>query len=199
MRIRFFPSAAHLRRWLERHHAAATELWVGFYKRHTGRPSITWPELVDQVLCFGWIDGIRRSLDADRYAIRITPRKRGSGWSAVNLRRVKRLTQQGLMAPAGLAAHAGRDRTRAGYSYEERPAGLTGAYARTLKANAAAYAFFRAQAPWYRRTVSFWVTSAKREETRLRRLAHLIEASARGRRVGVLERPTRATRRAAPP
>jgi uncharacterized protein YdeI (YjbR/CyaY-like superfamily) len=195
----FFPSPAALRRWLERHHATAAELWVGFHKRHTGQPSITWPELVDQVLCFGWIDGVRKRLDENRYVIRITPRKRGSSWSAVNVRRVKQLTTLGLMAPPGLAAFRRRDRTKASYSYEERPATLGGAYARRLKASPGAYAFFQAQAPWYRRTVSFWVMSAKREETRERRLAQLIEDSAAGRRVGILARPTAPPRRAARP
>ena len=199
MRTRFFASSDALRRWLQRHHATAAELWVGFHKRHTSRPSITWPELVDQVLCFGWIDGIRKSLDADRYAIRITPRKPTSSWSAVNLRRVKHLTKLGLMAPAGLAAHARRDPKKAGYSYEERPAGLKGAYARTLKANANADAFFQAQPPGYRRTVSFWVMSAKREDTRLRRLARLITDCAAGRRVGILARPTARSSRATRP
>ncbi len=195
----FFPSAAALRRWLERHHATTRELWVGVHKRHTLRPSITWPQLVDQVLCFGWIDGVRKRLDEDRYAIRITPRKPGSSWSAVNLRRIKQLTRLGLMAPAGLAAFRKRDRKKAGYSYEERPAGLTGTYARALKANASAWTFFRAQPPWYRRTVSFWIMSAKREETRLRRLAQLIKDSAGGRRVGMLARPAPAAHRATPP
>jgi uncharacterized protein YdeI (YjbR/CyaY-like superfamily) len=199
VRPTFFPSPSALRRWLQTHHRTAAELWVGFHKRHTARPSITWPQLVDQVLCFGWIDGVRKRLDEDRYVIRITPRKPGSSWSAVNLRRVQQLTKLGLMTATGLTAFRNRDRRKTGYSYEERPQRLTGPYARALRANAKAYEFFRAQAPWYQRTVSFWVLSAKREETRHKRLAGLIEASAAGRRVGILERPTPATRRATPP
>jgi uncharacterized protein YdeI (YjbR/CyaY-like superfamily) len=199
VRPTFFPSPAALRRWLQTHHRTATELWVGFHKRHTSRPSITWPQLVDQVLCFGWIDGIRKRLDEDRYIIRITPRKPGSSWSAVNLRRVNQLAKLGLMAPAGLDAFRKRDRKKVGYSYEERPAGLNGSYAKALKANARAYDFFRRQPPGYRRTVSFWVLSAKREETRLRRLAQLIKDCAAGRRVGILARPTSRAARATPP
>jgi uncharacterized protein YdeI (YjbR/CyaY-like superfamily) len=197
--VTFFSSAAALRKWLRSHHRSASELVVGIHKRHTGKPSLTWPELVDQVLCFGWIDGVRRRLDEDSYTIRITPRKAGSSWSAVNVRRVQELTRKGLMARAGLAAFRTRDRKKAGYSYEDRPKSLGRTYARALKSNAKAHAFFRAQPPWYQRTVSFWVMSAKRDETRLRRLNQLIRDCAAGRRVGILQRPTPERRRATPP
>jgi uncharacterized protein YdeI (YjbR/CyaY-like superfamily) len=184
----FFATPAEFRAWLEEHHESATELLVGFYKRASGRASITWPESVDQALCFGWIDGVRRSLGEDAYTIRFTPRKPRSNWSAINVKRMNELIGDGLVRPAGLAAFERRsdDRT-AIYSYEQRKsAQLPGEYEARLRANAAAAEFFDAQPPWYRRTATHWVISAKREATRERRLAQLIEDSASGRRIGPL-------------
>ena len=190
MRPRFFATPAAWRAWLEEHHASADELWVGFYKRSTGRPSITWPESVDQALCFGWIDGVRKRLDDDRYAIRFTPRRKGSVWSSVNLARVEELTRLGEMRPAGLAAHGARRADKSGiYAYEQRQgAELTPAMAKRFKADREAWAFFQRQPAWYRRTATWWVVSAKREETRERRLATLIADSAAGRPIKQLDR-----------
>ncbi len=185
MKPRFFPSPERWRAWLAKHHATAPELWVGFYKKASGRPSITWPEAVDQALCFGWIDGVRKSLDESRYVIRFTRRRRGSIWSRVNLRRVEQLTRLGLMHSAGLTAHEARDPAKStAYSFEQRQhATLPEPMERQLKRNRAAWKFFQAQPPWYRRTVSWWIISAKKEETRQRRLATLIEDCAKGRTI----------------
>jgi uncharacterized protein YdeI (YjbR/CyaY-like superfamily) len=189
----FFATPAAWRAWLARHHATAAELWVGFYKRGSGRPSITWPESVDQALCYGWIDGVRRSLGQESYAIRFTPRRPGSTWSKVNVQRVGELEALGLMQPAGLAAHSARTAAKSGiYAYEQRDqARLTPEQERAFKRNRKAWTYFRAEAPWYRRTATYWVVSAKREDTRARRLATLIADSAAGRRIGHLDRPAR--------
>jgi uncharacterized protein YdeI (YjbR/CyaY-like superfamily) len=186
----FFPSPSDWRAWLEEHHAEAQELWVGLYKRDSGRPSITWPEAVDGALCFGWIDGVRKSVDYISYKIRFTPRKFGSVWSAVNVRRATDLSARGLMRPAGLSAFQKREGNRTEIcSYEQRKAAkLRGAYVKKLRANSAAWKFFQSQPPWYQRICSFWVISAKREETRLSRLASLIEYSERQRTVPPLSR-----------
>lgn len=187
---RFFAGPAAFRAWLERHHRTASELLVGFHKRHTGRPSLTWPESVDEALCFGWIDGVRRRRDAATYTIRFAPRKRGSIWSVVNLRRARALVKAGRMRPAGLRVFEERDRKKSGlYSFEQRrKVRLPPRYARLLHANPKAWDFFQSRAPWYRHTASFWIISAKREETRLRRLGQLIACSVRGRLVGPLDR-----------
>jgi uncharacterized protein YdeI (YjbR/CyaY-like superfamily) len=189
----FFATPARFRAWLERNHDRKPELLVGYYKKGTGRPSITWPESVDEALCFGWIDGIRRSLGEEAYTIRFTPRRPTSIWSAVNVARVAELTRLGRMTSAGERAFALRTPERTGVYAFERRAGavLAPADEATLRANQKAAAFFDAQPPGYRGTVLHWVTSAKREETRQRRLAQLIADCAAGRRVGVLERPTR--------
>jgi len=186
----FFATPAAWRRWLERHHATAKELWVGFWKRATGKPSITWPESVDEALCFGWIDGLRRSHDADSYVIRFSPRRPDSIWSQVNIRKVAVLKRQGRMRPPGLEAFTGRDLKKARlYSFEQRrTAKLSGTYLKAFKANAAAWHYFQTRPPWYRRTASFWVMDAKKEETRQKRLAALIADSARGRDIGPLAR-----------
>jgi uncharacterized protein YdeI (YjbR/CyaY-like superfamily) len=189
----FFATPADWRAWLEEHHDTERELLVGFRKRGSGRASITWPESVDEALCFGWIDGVRRRLDDDSYTIRFTPRRARSTWSAVNVARVKELEAEGRMHPAGLAAFARRsdDRT-AIYSYEQRrTAELGEAYEAELRADPAAWAYFAAQPPSYRRAAAHWVTSAKREETRRRRLAQLVADSAQGRPIGPLTRPPR--------
>jgi uncharacterized protein YdeI (YjbR/CyaY-like superfamily) len=188
-RAKFFATPALFRAWLEKHHATASELLVGFYKKSSGKPSITWPESVDEALCFGWIDGIRRSLGAEAYTIRFTPRKPTSIWSAINVARVKELTAAGRMAPAGLAAHALRTAARTGiYAYERAALTLSPAHEAKLRANKKAAAFFDAQAAWYRRNVIYWITSAKREETRASRLAELIADSAAGQRIKHLRR-----------
>jgi uncharacterized protein YdeI (YjbR/CyaY-like superfamily) len=190
----FFPTPAAWRAWLEKHHAEAEEIWVGFYKRASGRASITWPEAVDGALCFGWIDGLRKGLDIVSYKIRFTPRKPRSIWSAINLRRATELSTLGLMHAAGLAAFQKRDRKRSGiYSYEQRKAAkLPPAYEKEFRANSGAWKFFQAGAPWYRRTATCWVISAKREETRRKRLASLIEDSANQRTIPALTRPPKA-------
>lgn len=187
MKPTFFPTPADWRRWLERHHANATELWVGFHKRHSGKPSITWPQSVDEALCFGWIDGIRKRLNGTSYVIRFTPRNPDSTWSLVNLRRVKALTRKRRMRAAGLKVFRARRVEKSGiYSFESRPQKLSPRYVRLLRANRAAWTYYRGRAPWYQRTVNFWILSAKREETRLKRLALLIMDSAAGRDIALL-------------
>lgn len=184
----FFASAEEFREWLREHHETATELLVGYHKVATGIPSMTWAESVDEALCAGWIDGIRRRIDDDRYCIRFTPRRPNSSWSNVNVRRVAELTAAGCMLPAGKAAFEAWQRRsggQTGYSYEDRDnVQLDRAASRAFRANKAAWEFFQAQPPGYRRTATFWVTSAKKPETRARRLATLIEDSAAGRRLG---------------
>jgi uncharacterized protein YdeI (YjbR/CyaY-like superfamily) len=178
----FFKTPLDLRKWFAKHHAAKRELLIGFYKKDSGKPSITWPESVDEALSVGWIDGIRRRIDEDSYSIRFTPRKATSTWSAVNIRRVAALTKEGRMVPAGLAAFAQRKEYRSGiYSYEQRPQELPEPYASTFKKNKRAWAFFQAQPPGYRKMLTWFVISAKQEETRLKRLATLISQSANGR------------------
>jgi uncharacterized protein YdeI (YjbR/CyaY-like superfamily) len=189
MTATFFPTPDDFRRWLVEHHDRADELWVGYYKKATGKPSMTWPESVDQALCFGWIDGIRKSIDQEAYKIRFTPRRARSHWSLVNLERVAALIEEGRMAPAGLAAYEARDPGRAGqYSFEREEARLTSGQLREFKSHPEAWAFWRAQPPGYRRQTTWWVVSAKREETRARRLSRLIEDSASGLRIRELRR-----------
>ena len=184
VRATFFATPKDLRAWLRKHHATASELWVGFYKKHTGRPSITWPESVDEALCVGWIDGIRKTIDHESYQIRFTPRRRGSTWSAVNIGRVAALTNEKRMQPGRLAAFAARVENKSGiYAYEQRSENLPEPYAGLLRKNKAAWKFFAAQPPSYRKTIGWWVTSAKQEETRRRRLEKLIAASAKGHRL----------------
>ncbi len=179
----FFPTPADWCAWLEAHHDQEQELLVGFYKKGSGQPSITWPESVDEALCFGWIDGVRRSIDEDSYSIRFTPRKAKSIWSTVNIGRVKELTEQGRMHPAGLRAFAARtDDNSAIYAYEQRQTPTLEAEEEAqLRADQAAWAFFQAQPAGYRRITLWWVVSAKRPETRQKRLATLIADSAQGR------------------
>jgi uncharacterized protein YdeI (YjbR/CyaY-like superfamily) len=190
---RFFAIADDFRAWLEKHHASATELVVGFHKTHTGRASMTWTESVREALCYGWIDGIRRSLGDDSYTIRFTPRKPGSNWSLRNVRHVEELIREGRMAPAGMAAFEARTPNRTGvYSFEQRDsARLEAAQEKQFRANSGAWEFFESQPPSYRKTAVYWVVSAKREETRSRRLVQLIEDSAAGRRLAQLTPPGR--------
>jgi uncharacterized protein YdeI (YjbR/CyaY-like superfamily) len=178
----FFPSPDAFRAWLREHHQGATELQVGFHKKHTGKPSMTWPESVAEALCYGWIDGIRRTIDEERYVIRFTPRRKGSVWSAINVRLVAELEAAGRMTAAGRAAFDARPKTK-GYSYERRDAALDAKRAATFRKNRAAWKFFDAQPPGYKRTLSWWVMSAKREEVRDRRLARLMQVSAEGKRM----------------
>jgi uncharacterized protein YdeI (YjbR/CyaY-like superfamily) len=192
----FFATPADFRAWLERNHETTLELLVGFYKKGSGRPSITWPESVDEALCFGWIDGVRRTIDDESYSIRFTPRRARSVWSNVNVNRVAELTKLGRMHPTGLRAFEARDPKRSGiYAYEgprrQELEKLSAAYEKKLKTNPKAWAFFQSQAPFYQRAISRWVMSAKKEETQLSRLARLIDDSAHGRRVGILERPAK--------
>jgi uncharacterized protein YdeI (YjbR/CyaY-like superfamily) len=189
--MHFFETPAEWRAWLAEHHETETEVEVGFRKRATGLPSMTWSEAVDEALCFGWIDGVRHSVDETSYRNRFTPRRPGSSWSRVNIAKVEALTEQGRMQPAGVAAFEARTDARSGvYSFEqERPAELAAEYEATLRADPAAWADFEARPPSYRRQVAHWIMSARREETRERRLAKLIESSAQGRPVPPLARP----------
>ena len=176
MKLRFFRTPADFRKWLEKHHGSNRELWVGYYKTSSGKASMTWPESVDEALCFGWIDGLRKSVDASSYSIRFTPRRPASIWSAVNVKRVQELTGQGRMRPAGVQAFAKKKENRSGiYSYEQRSATLVEPYASRLKKNRAAWDFFRAQPPGYQKAMNWWVVSAKREATRRKRLKQLTE------------------------
>jgi uncharacterized protein YdeI (YjbR/CyaY-like superfamily) len=193
MKVKFFRTASDFRKWLAAHHDSETELWVGFYKKDSGKPSINWPQSVDEALCFGWIDGIRKNIDEVSYKIRFTPRKQQSTWSAVNIKRAQELNEQGLMHEAGLKAFAARQENRSGiYSYEQRSPELPAQYEKALKKNTAAWKFFQAQPPSYRKAVNWWVVSAKQEETRLKRLGKLIDDSAEGRRIPQF-RPTKKT------
>jgi uncharacterized protein YdeI (YjbR/CyaY-like superfamily) len=186
----FFESPDQLRDWLDANHAIADELFVGAWKNSTGRPSLTWEQIVEEALCYGWIDGIRRSVPDDGWVIRLTPRRKGSNWSAINVAKVAELRAAGRMRPAGEAAFAARRRDRTGvYSFEQqRQAAFSPDQERSFRANAPAWEWFSAQSPSYRRTATFWVVSAKREETRARRLAQLIEDSAAGRDLRAIAR-----------
>jgi uncharacterized protein YdeI (YjbR/CyaY-like superfamily) len=180
----FFQTPADFRNWLGKNHATATELWVGFYTKDSGKPSITWPESVGQALCFGWIDGIRKRVDEISYQIRFTPWRRGSIWSAINIKRAKELVRQKQMRPTGLKAFAARIENKSGvYSYEQRKTDLEEPYAKLLKKNKAASNFFEKQPPSYRKMIGWWIVSAKKEETRIARLAKLISESAQGKRL----------------
>jgi uncharacterized protein YdeI (YjbR/CyaY-like superfamily) len=188
----FFATPADFRAWLEENHETSTELLVGFHKKGSGKPSITWPESVDEALCFGWIDGVRRSHGEDSYTIRFTPRKRRSIWSAANVKRAQELIELGLMRPAGREAFEARTERRVGvYSYEQArdAARFDAEQEQEFRSNPAAWEWFARQPPYYRRAATWWVVSAKREETRRRRLATLIEDSAHGRTIGPLTRP----------
>ena len=191
MTISYFRTPADLRKWLAEHHTTEKELWVGFYKKGSGKPSITWPESVDEALCVGWIDGIRKTVDEERYKIRFTPRKRMSIWSAVNIKRAGQLIDQGLMQPAGLEAFKARRENKSGiYSYEQRTADIPEPYLSRFKKHKAAWKFFESQPAGYRKQMSWWVVSAKRAETREKRLAILITDSAANRRIATLRTST---------
>jgi uncharacterized protein YdeI (YjbR/CyaY-like superfamily) len=185
-KVHYFADAAALRAWFARHGATEDELIVGYYKKHTGKPSPTWSASVDEALCFGWIDGIRRSVDADRYTNRFTPRRKGSHWSRVNIDKVEALIAAGRMAPAGMAAYQLRNASRtARASYENRPRAFPPEHEAAFKAHPTAWEWFQAQPPGYRRTAVWFVVSAARPETQARRLQRVIEASAaRQRTIG---------------
>ncbi len=190
MKPKFFATPAAFRAWLDANHEIAGELLVGFYKRGSGKPNMTWPESVDEALCFGWIDGVRRSIDEDCYSIRFTPRKPRSRWSDVNIRRAHELVELGLLRAAGARAFAQRDENAAKYSYEQRKAAEFDAETiAAFRQNTRAWDFFQAQPPSYRRTVTFWALSAKKDETRRSRLATLIADSTKGELVKPLRRP----------
>ena len=187
----FFDSPDSFRSWLEEHHLQATVLWVGYYKKHTGKPTLTWPESVDQALCFGWIDGLRRSIDADRYRIRFTPRKPDSIWSEVNQKRYAALLSEGLIKPAGKAAFARKKEEKSGvYSFEQHPGSLTlpPAYEALFKKEKKAWTCFQQLPPSVKKPTIWWVISAKQESTRMRRLQELIRCSAEGKKIKSLRR-----------
>ena len=182
-----FRTPAAFRAWLAKHHSTATHLVVHIAKAHVAHEGLTYAEALDEALCFGWIDGVRRSLGADGYSIRFSPRKPRSIWSRINVSHVTRLIREKRMQPAGLAAYRARDAKRTGiYSFEQKPVRLTPSFEKQLRANPRAWANFQLQPPCYRRTSSFWVMSAKREDTRARRLATLIACSAKGERIPLL-------------
>ena len=184
---KFFKTAAAFRKWLEQHHKSETELWLGFHKKGAGKPSITYPEALDEALCFGWIDGVRKSVDQDSYKQRFSPRKPTSIWSNINVGHVKRLQKQGRMQPAGLEAYARKDPKRTGiYSFENRPRELSPEYEKRFRTNKTAWTFFEKQPAYFKRLMIFRIMSGKKEETRLRRLDQLIESSAKGERYGGL-------------
>jgi uncharacterized protein YdeI (YjbR/CyaY-like superfamily) len=181
---KFFKSGAEFRRWLDKHHAKTGELLLGFHKTSSGKAGLTYQQALDEALCHGWIDGVRTNIDANRYSIRFTPRKPRSHWSRVNIERAAALKAAGLMHPAGIDAYERRDESRTiNYSYEFREAKLGPEYEKRFKANASAWIFFTSQAPSYQRQAKFWVTSAKQEATRDRRLEILIADSAAARRL----------------
>jgi uncharacterized protein YdeI (YjbR/CyaY-like superfamily) len=180
----FFETPAAFRQWLRKHHQTAADVWVGYYKKASGHRSISYPESLDEALCFGWIDGIRKSIDGERYMNRFTPRRPGSNWSLVNVRKVKALIAAGRMQPAGLAAYEARDANKTGvYSSENRPLSLTPELEAMFRKQAAAWRFWEAQPPGYRRMMVWFVMSAKRDDTRERRLERLIAECAAGRRI----------------
>ena len=183
--VRFFATPGELRDWFDANHETADELWLGYYRKSTGRPSVDWSQAVDEALCVGWIDGVRRSVDETSFVQRFTPRRKGSTWSAINVAKVAALTEEGRMRPAGLAAFEARsDANTAIYSYEQPEAAFTPEEEARFQADASAWAAWEARPPSYRRAVTHWVTSAKQAATRARRLDTLISDSAAGRKVG---------------
>jgi uncharacterized protein YdeI (YjbR/CyaY-like superfamily) len=188
----FFTTPDQLRAWFDAHHETESELWLGYYKKHTGRSALAWSDAVDEALCVGWIDGLLRRIDDETHMQRFTPRKQGSHWSNINVAKVAVLVEQGRMRPAGLAAFAARSDARTGQASFERaqPAQFTPEQEQALRANPAAWDWFSSAAPSYRRTATHWVVSAKREETRARRLVQLIECSAEGRKLPQFISPT---------
>jgi uncharacterized protein YdeI (YjbR/CyaY-like superfamily) len=188
----FFSRQAELRKWFEKNHDKTKELLVGFYKTKTGKESITWPQSVDEALCFGWIDGIRKSIDAESYVIRFTPRKPGSIWSAINIQKVEELSKKGLMHPAGIEAFNKRDEKKSKvYSFEQKNIQLDKNFEKLFKQNKKAWKFFQCQPPSYQRPAIWWIMSAKQEATKQKRLETLIEDSEEGERIKLLRRTTK--------
>ena len=188
--VRFFERPDQLRDWFDANHETADELWLGYHKKATGRPTISWSEAVDEALCVGWIDSVRYSLDDERSAQRFTPRRKGSIWSAINVRKVGELTEQGRMRHAGLAAFEARSPEKTAiYSYERAAAAFTGDETTAIKANEAAWADWERRPPSYRKAITHWISSAKQPATRARRLDALIAASAAGEPVGPMRGP----------
>lgn len=181
----FFPTPKAFREWLRTNHSSTSEQWIGFYRKATGRPSITWPESVDEALCVGWIDGLRKTIDAESYQIRFTPRKAKSNWSAINIGRVKELTKLGRMQPAGLKAFERRTEDKSGiYSYENRKsAKLSAADEKQFRSRSKAWDFFQKLPTAYRQTLIWWIVTAKKKDTHRQRLEKLITASEAGRRL----------------
>ena len=183
MKPKFFSTQKDFRQWLEAHHERETELLVGFYKVGSGKPSMNWSESVDQALCYGWIDGVRRSLDAESYAIRFTPRKSKSIWSAVNIKKVAELSAKGAMRPAGVAAFEKRTEAKSGiYSYENELKQFSDEFEMQFKEREKAWQFFEKQANWYKKQMVNWVMTAKQQATREKRLEKLITESENGKR-----------------
>lgn len=184
MEPKFFPTQTDFRKWLEENYDKETELFVGFYKVGSGKPSVSWSQSVDEALCFGWIDGVRRSIDGESYCIRFTPRKAKSVWSAVNIAKIAELTEQNLMKPAGIAAFANREESKSKiYAYENEPVELSADFERRFRANKKAWEFFEKQANWYRKQMIYWVMSAKQEAARQNRLERLISTSENEKRL----------------
>jgi uncharacterized protein YdeI (YjbR/CyaY-like superfamily) len=182
-KAKFFKTPANFREWLQKNHGSKKELLVGFYRKGSGKKSITWPESVEQALCFGWIDGIRKSIDEESYSIRFTPRKAGSNWSAVNLDKIKLLKKKKLLQPAGEKIFNERKSSKNQYSYEKKPVKLNVIYEKRFKENERAWKWFSAMPTYYRKTAIHWVMSAKKEETREKRLNTLIADSEHGRKI----------------
>lgn len=184
----FFSNQLKFREWLKKNHAKKTELLVGFYKVTSGKESITWPQSVDEALCYGWIDGIRKSIDEERYTIRFTPRRPGSNWSAVNIKKMEELKKKGLMQAPGIEAFKHRKEDKSAiYTYEKEPVLLDKAFEKKFKANKAAWNYFQSKAPSYRKTAIGWVMQAKQEITRIKRLESLIRDSEAGKKIKSLD------------
>jgi uncharacterized protein YdeI (YjbR/CyaY-like superfamily) len=191
-RVTHFVNGQAFRAWLANNHASAGELWVGFYKKSVKKQGTSYAEALDEALCYGWIDGVRYAVDEVSYTIRFSPRRTKSIWSLINVRHVERLKQLGKMTAPGLKAYEAREQHRTGiYAFEQKRPGLTARHKKVFRANAAAWKFFSAQAPWYQRVTGHWVGSAKQEETQQRRLAQLIAHSAAGKRIDRLNPKSR--------
>jgi len=187
--VKFFKTKAELRKWFEKNHEKLDEQWIGFWKKGSGKPSVTWPEVVDVALCFGWIDGIVKTIDADSYRQRLTPRRPRSIWSAINIKRVGDLIESGEMTPAGMAAFEKREESRSAiYTYEKEPVELSDEFLAKFKKNKKAWAFFQIQPAGYQRLAKFWVMTAKQNTTRLRRMETLISDSEAGLRLAQFRR-----------
>jgi uncharacterized protein YdeI (YjbR/CyaY-like superfamily) len=188
MKPRFFSTLEKFREWLEQNHDSASELLLGFHKKSSGKKSITYAEALDEALCYGWIDGVRKNLNETSYTIRFTPRKARSIWSNVNVRHVERLTKEGRMRPAGIAAYERRDPKRTGiYAFENRPREFSPEFEKAFRKNKTAWSFFEKQPPGYKRVIVFWVMEAKKAETRVKRFKQLVDLCEQGLRLGLLQ------------